>query len=110
MPDDYHVVKNALQYTGIIRKLELVISGIKAIDMKLNAQKRNENNMFVKVNKIGNKLDIILIMLVIMGQKIKRIERKVKLSGSFITMGKRFTLKSIIMILLESKNKKVMCQ
>ena len=37
LPDDYHVVKNVLQYTRIVSKLELVIFGIKARELELNA-------------------------------------------------------------------------
>ena len=37
LSDDYHVVKNVLQYTSIVRKLELVIFGIKAGKLELHA-------------------------------------------------------------------------
>ena len=37
LPDDYHVVKNALQYISIVPKLELVIFGIKASKLELHA-------------------------------------------------------------------------
>lgn len=37
LPMDYLVVKNALQYTGTVPKLDLVIAGIKAKELVLNA-------------------------------------------------------------------------
>ena len=36
---EYQVVKNALQYTGTVPKLDLIISGIKARELELNANK-----------------------------------------------------------------------
>ena len=48
LPEEYHVVKNALQYTGVVPKLDLVIFGIKARELELNASKRNGSNLFVK--------------------------------------------------------------
>ena len=48
LPDDYNVVKHALQYTGIVPTLELVISGIKARELELHTSKKPGNNHFVK--------------------------------------------------------------
>jgi len=48
LPDDYNVVKHALQYIGIVPTLELVISGIKARELELHTSKRSGNNLFVK--------------------------------------------------------------
>ena len=48
--DDYNVVKHALQYTGIVPSLDLVISGIKARELELNTSKKPSNNLFVKGN------------------------------------------------------------
>ena len=48
LPPEYQVVKNALQYTGTVPKLDLIISGIKARELELNANKRNGNSLYVK--------------------------------------------------------------
>ena len=46
--DDYNVVKHALQYTGIVPTLELVIFGIKVRELELHISKKPGNNLFVK--------------------------------------------------------------
>ena len=46
--DDFNVVKHALQYTGIVPTLDLVISRIKARELELNTSKKSTNNLFVK--------------------------------------------------------------
>ena len=48
LPNDYDVVKHALQYTGITPSLDLVISGIKARELELNTSKKSGNNLFAK--------------------------------------------------------------
>ena len=59
LPDDFNVVKHALQYTDIVPTLDLVISGIKARELELNTSKKSVNNLFVKgksdkKNNLGN--------------------------------------------------------
>jgi len=48
LPDDYNVVKHALQYAGIVPTLNLVISGINAKELELSTSKKPSNNLFVK--------------------------------------------------------------
>ena len=48
LPDEYNVVKHALQYTEIVPSLDLVIFGIKARELELNTSKKSGNNLFVK--------------------------------------------------------------
>ena len=48
LPEEYNVVKHALQYTGIVPSLDLVISGIKARELELNSSKKPANNLFVR--------------------------------------------------------------
>ena len=48
LPPEYQVVKNALQFTRTVPKLDLIISGIKARELELNANKRNGNSLYVK--------------------------------------------------------------
>jgi len=48
LSDDYNVFKHALQYTGIVPSLDLVIYGIKARELELNTSKKLGNNLFLK--------------------------------------------------------------
>ena len=48
LPVEYQVVKNALQYTGIVPKLDLIISGVKARELELNSNRKSGNNLYVK--------------------------------------------------------------
>lgn len=69
-------VKNALQYTSIVLKFELVIFGIKAREPELNASKRNGNNRFVKGKSNRKDTSYILINLVVLVLKIKKRENE----------------------------------
>ena len=40
LPDEYSVVKNSLQYTGVVPRLDLVISGIRARELELRTSRR----------------------------------------------------------------------
>ena len=48
LPEEYSVVKNVLQYSGIVPTVELVTSGIKAREQELKVTKRSSNNLFAK--------------------------------------------------------------
>ena len=48
LPDDYHIVKHALRYIGIVLSLDLVIFGIKVRELELSTYKKLGNNLFVK--------------------------------------------------------------
>ena len=48
LPDEYNVIKHALQYNGIVPSLDLVISEIKVRRLELNTSKKLGNNLFVK--------------------------------------------------------------
>lgn len=47
LPKDYNV-NHALQYIGIVPRLELVIFEIKARELKMNTSKKPRSNLFVK--------------------------------------------------------------
>ena len=42
------VVKNALLYTGTVPSIDLITSGLKARELELRVQKKNNNSLFVK--------------------------------------------------------------
>ena len=48
IPAEYFVVKNALQYTGIVPKIELIVSGLKVRELELNANRKTGNNLYAK--------------------------------------------------------------
>ena len=48
LPEEYSVVKNSLQYTGVVPRLDLVISGIRARELELRTSRRGGANLFVK--------------------------------------------------------------
>ena len=48
LPDDYQVVKNALQYTSTIPTLDLIVAGLKTRELELKVQKMSGSNLFVK--------------------------------------------------------------
>ena len=102
LPDDCRVVKNALQYTGIIPKLELVISGNKARELELHASKRNGNNLFVKGKTNRKETVNNFVQTGNFGskdkQKGKRGSQK-QTSGNVIIVKKRVILKNIAMII-----------
>lgn len=50
LPESYQVVKDALQYTGTIPKIELILSGLKARELELRLNRKSGNNLFVKGN------------------------------------------------------------
>ena len=48
IPAKYHVVKNALQYIGIVPKLDLFFSCLKAREIELIANRKTRNNLYAK--------------------------------------------------------------
>lgn len=50
IPSDYHVVINALQYTSVVPKFDLVVTSIKVRELELNTFKRtsNSSNLYAK--------------------------------------------------------------
>lgn len=46
--DDYMVVKNSVQYTGITPSFDLVVSGLKARELELKLRKNSSSGLFVK--------------------------------------------------------------
>ena len=106
LPDDYNVVKHALQYTSIVPTLELVISGIKARELELHTSKKPSSNLFVK-GKFEKRQNIFNNNGVqdLKISKVERRENKSNLNGSATIVGKRVTLKNIVMILLKNRNR-----
>ena len=58
LTEDYQVVKNALQYTGTVPSVDLIVSGLKARELEIKVQRRTGSNLFVKgkgdFNQISN--------------------------------------------------------
>ena len=48
LPDEYLVVKNALQYSGTVPSVDLIVFGLKSRELELKIQKHNGSNLFVK--------------------------------------------------------------
>ncbi|GAB2295643.1 hypothetical protein Dimus_038371 [Dionaea muscipula] len=48
LPEEYAVVKNSLKYSGTTPTVELVLSGLRARELKLNINKRGSHGLFVK--------------------------------------------------------------
>ena len=105
IPAEYFVVKNALQYTGIVPKIELIVSGLKVRELELNANRKTGNNLYAKGKRILMSLIIQEVQVLKTNIEIKLVNKS--LNGNVIIVGRRDILKSTVMTILESKNKRV---
>ena len=78
LPDEYNVVKHALQYTRIIPSLDLVISGIKARVLKLNTLKNLVIIYLLNENLKRRTIWVMEINMGVLGIRVKTKKRRVK--------------------------------